>query len=178
MKTLLFGTLISACALSAALAAEDATRDFQRYQVIIDRMPFGGQLGGAAGNNAAPFASRFVLVGLVSANGPGGELQAVISDKSVQNRIYFKGEGETVDGVKVVKINPDLPNRSVVLQQGLETATLTFPERREVVPPRRPAGVPGLPGMPAAVDAAPAAENPPTTAPASATPPRRIPFRR
>jgi hypothetical protein len=163
--------------------ATSANRDFSRYQPIVDRLPFGGANTPAGGVSQPGFATRFTLVGMVSSNYPAGALQAILLDKSAQNKTYFRAEGETIDGVKIIKINDELPNRSVVLQQGLETATLIY-EARRTTPPRLGAPLPGVllpPGAPApnpeeAVPAVPAPSVPETGT--GTTPPRRIPFRR
>ncbi len=170
---------------SAATNGSPPERDFSRYQPIIDRLPFGGAAGGALTANQPNFAGRFVLIGMVSSNFPSGKVQAILLDKTAQNKTYFRSEGEMIDGTKVVKINDELPNRSVVLQQGLETATLTYEVRRTTVPRpaafgTRPPGSPNpMAGSPEPAEGTAVAPDPTTTAtvplPSS---PRRIPFRR
>ena len=133
-------------------------QDFSRYQPIIDRKPF-GQVQNAPTEVAPNWLSRFSMVALVMSNSGSGPLQAIIMDKE-GNRTYFRAEGETIDpGIKVVRIEPKPPK--LVLQNGLDSGTLTFQDR--------PAA--------AAAPAAPAPGAPPGTAPAAPTI-RRIPFRR
>jgi hypothetical protein len=140
-----------------SLALPESTHDFARYQIIIDRSPFGAIASGPG--PAAAFAARFNFVGLVSSNGVQSRLQAIIQDKE-GNRSYFKSEGEAIEDIKVVKIE-EKPAK-VVLQKGLESATLTFQEQSKVAlpppqaAPQQPQAPPG-PGVPG---------------------PRRIPFRR
>jgi hypothetical protein len=166
------GRMRGALLLLAVLLADGrgwaATMEFSHYQIIIDRMPFGGMQGGAAG--AVPgFAARFVFVGLVSADFTGSRLQAVLLDKSGTNRAYFKGEGEMIDDVKVAHIEAALPNRNVLLQRGLETATLTYEPRGSSGPGTAAVGpAPGPNPMPV----------PTTTNVPLPTGSRRIPFRR
>jgi len=139
------------------------TTDFARYQSIIDRSPF-GQVQGAAADAAPNWLANYVFCGLTQSNSGNGAVQAIISTKD-NNRWYFRAEGETVDSdVTIQKIDLSPKATKVILKKGLETGTLTFPERTAVA---------------MAAPAAPAAPPPPGTA-ASAVPPtiRRIPFRR
>ena len=150
------------------LTVRAAVPEMARYQVIVDRMPFGGVTGALAAGATPGFATRFSFVGLVSSNFTNGQLQAIFLDKTAANRAYFKGEGEMMDDVKVLRIVDGLPNRSVVLQHGLETATLTYEQRRANPVPPAVAPVPGLPTL---------ALPQPSEAPLPSAP-RRIPFRR
>ena len=122
-----FGTIllcVAGMAVTGAGAAE--THDLGPYQVIIDRSPFGAVPGLEAADVQPDFATRFVLVGIVDSNGVANALQAIILDKQ-KNITHFKGEGETIDEVTVLHITDKPPK--VVIQRGLETATLTFPEK-------------------------------------------------
>jgi hypothetical protein len=142
------------------LASAEPTRDLPaRYQIIIDRSPFGALATGPA--NAPSFAARFTFVGLVNSNGIESRLQAIIHDKDA-NRSYFKSEGETIDDIKVVKVE-DKPAK-VVLQKGLESATLTYQEKGNVALPQQPM--------------APQQPQPSAPTPGGVPGPRRIPFRR
>jgi hypothetical protein len=134
--------------------------DFARYQVILDRAPFGPVAAGA--EVAQPnFASRYLFVALVNSNGEEGVLQAIIHNKET-NHSSFRAEGEVLDNdVKVVRIESKPPK--VVLQAGLEVGTLTFQER-----------TPGA-AAPMMAGGTPGAAPPP---PPSPTGIRRIPFRR
>jgi hypothetical protein len=133
--------------------------DFQRYQVIVDRSPFGFSASQvpAAQDTEPDFVKRYAFVGLVTVL--DGQLQAIVFDKQ-NNKIRFTTAGETFDGVKVERIEQN-PSR-LVLSQGLRRATLAYE-------PQTPGAVAHAPTATAA--ATPTGERP-------ATPARRIPFRR
>ena len=120
------GVVTTAVVLVArAVGATDGAHDLGRYEVIIDRAPFCASAGAAAA--AQPnFANRYAFVGVVSTTEDNRPL-AIIQDKEQNNRIYFKAEGDTIDTVKVVKI--DQSPAKPVLQQGLEVATLSYQAR-------------------------------------------------
>ena len=142
--------------LIGSVAGTTDTVSFARYQPIIDRSPFGQVQSGAA-DPTPNWMTRFTWGGLVVSNAGIGPVQAIILDKE-GNRTYFRAEGETIDpGVKVLRIEQQPPK--LVLQNGLETGTLTFQDRPTVAA----ASIAPPPGAPAAAS--------PTTI-------RRIPFRR
>jgi hypothetical protein len=128
--SLIGGLLVTAAGVSAADAPSDA-KDFSRYQVIIDRSPFGQVSGAGAAAPLPNFATRFQFAGLVSSD--EGPLQAILYDKDA-SRTYFCVEGEVIKSdnnpidVKVVQIDPP-PSAKLVLKCGVETATLQFEER-------------------------------------------------
>ena len=133
---------------TAALANEPA--DFSRYQIIVDRSPFGAVTAAGVPDAVPNFAQRFQLVGLVTSNGSPSKVQAILLDREA-NRSWFKAEGEWIkadadpndSGVKVVRIQDALTTKAkVVIQFGLETAALSFPER-----PAGPVAAP-VPGQP------------------------------
>jgi hypothetical protein len=135
--------------------------DFSRYQIILDRSPFGPPPG-SADTPQPSFASRFSFIGTEKTN-DNDPVTAIIQDKEANNRIYFKTEGETFGAVTIVSIGQS-PGAKLVLKQGLETATLTLETKASVgaAPPPPAPGAP-MPGQP--TPAAPAGV-------------RRIPFRR
>lgn len=140
-----------------------APAEFTRYQAIIDRSPFGAV--GAMGVVAPPgFATRFAFVGVVTALDTNRTL-AMIQDKQ-SNRTYFRAEGESVEGIKVVRI--ERRPAKLVMQQGLEQATLAYEQRPAAAATSNPA----VAGQPSG---APLPIGPGTPLPAA---PRRIPFRR
>jgi hypothetical protein len=148
-----------------ALTAATESAPFSRYQIIIDQSPFGGNAGGPAGDAPSPLRDQYLLVGVV--NEEGQPLQAVIQDRANVHRIHFRSEGETINNeVKVVKIeaNP----AKIVLQKGLDTASLSLQPRTTAASPT-PVAAPGAPGAPTMSGAA---------APGAPGEPRRIPFRR
>jgi hypothetical protein len=154
-------TLSAVAFVSASVARAAESYKYDRYQVILERAPF-GPVSATETGASPPFATQLQLVALVESNSVLP--QAGILDKQA-NRTYYRAEGESIDDVKVVSI--DLTARKVVTQKGLEKATLTFEQR-----PNTP-----LPG-----GAAPAAVPRPVVPgqPRPIAPPgvRRIPFRR
>ncbi|MCG3149246.1 MAG: hypothetical protein PCFJNLEI_02706 [Verrucomicrobiae bacterium] len=136
--------------------------DFSRYQIVIDRSPFGPVSAANTVDVPQPL-KRFQFVALVMSNGQAGVLQAIIHDQEA-NRSYFRAQGETLDGgVRVERIDLDPPK--LVLKLGLETANLVFQDRPSgpavaVVNPAQPAqpAQAGRPNQPNVI--------------------RRIPFRR
>ena len=117
--------------------------------------------------------SRYAFVGMVSTTENNHPL-AIIQDKEQNNRIYFKAEGDMIDTIKVVKIGQSPPK--LVLQQGLEVATLSYQARGggplPVLAPGMAQPMPNMPNI-----AAPGTTAPGTFARTQPTP-RRIPFRR
>ncbi len=156
------------CAMLATLGgfpagAADATRDFSRYQIILDRAPF-GKMDASADNAPQPgFSTRFAFVGIAS-EGPDQPLLAIIEEKDTKH-VDFKAEGESIGTVNVVKIerSENGPTK-LVLKQDLEVATLVL----ETKPGVGAAAAPGQPAQPG---------QPPRQMPMQPSA-RRIPFRR
>lgn len=122
------------------VSAKDDARDSLRYKLIVDRSPFGSAQGPGTEAVQPPFSSRYGFVGLVG--GKDGKIAAIIEDReSNPRRSYFVGETDTFNGVKVLHIERD-PSR-IVLQQGIETATLTYEPRSG-----GPAAAPPAPAAP------------------------------
>ena len=159
------------CALSAnlvgsAICAADALHDFSRYQIIVDRMPFGA-MSGTENVQQPPFSARYTFVGMAKEDDTK-PLLAVIFDKE-GSQTYFKAEGDTIGDTTVVKIEKtDKGPVKLVLKQGLEVATLLLETKTGVG--AAPAA-PGAQPQPAIPGVAPG--------PAPVQPGvRRIPFRR
>lgn len=160
--------LVVLCVVGAALrgvlsGAADATHDFSRYQIILERAPF-GQMGTSPENAPQPsFSTRFTFVGIAS-EGNDKPLLAIIQENDTKH-VDFRAEGESIDRVTVVKIEKSETGPSkLVLKQDLEVATLTLETRpgsagTTASGQQAPPGQPGAPGQP-----------PPGV--------RRIPFRR
>jgi hypothetical protein len=147
---------VAATAGTARAADPGDPHDFSRYQVILERSPFGPLAGTGVEPPPPGFATRFAFVGLASEN-PDAPLQAVVFDKE-KNRTHFVAEADAFEGVTVVRIEKSPPK--LTLKHGLELATLNLEDRPAVGAP--PPGF--APGQPA----------PPATTPGV----RRIPFRR
>jgi hypothetical protein len=157
--------MIGAALIVLVLAVGTETADFTRYQTIIDRSPF-GQVLGAGTVVAAPWLASWQYVGNAVSNSGNGLVQAIIANKE-NNHWFFRAEGETLEGgITIVKIDRTQNPPKLVLKNGLETGTLSFPERTAVAAaapaPPNPIGLPGM--------------TPPQ--PPGATPNRRIPFQR
>lgn len=118
------------CATTVALVgiaagAAEPMRDFSRYQVILDRAPF-GQMGASADSAQQPsFSTRFTFVGVAS-EGPEQPLLAIIQENDTK-QIDFKAEGESIGNVKVVKIEKSETGPiKLTLKLDFEVATLTL----------------------------------------------------
>lgn len=160
MRQILTGAMWLVVAGAGAVGAE-----LGPYQVIIDKAPFGSVTPAATGATPSALA-RFAFVGLVQTG--DGQLQAIIQDKQ-SRQCYFKTEGETVEDVKVQKIDRGGPAPRLVLRRGVETGTLTYEKPRSVAP-----SVPAPAPMSGGAIPMPT----PGGSPPGPEPPRRIPFRR
>jgi hypothetical protein len=130
--------------------ATDELHDFSRYQIIIDRLPFGAMSGSADNIPQPPFSARFTFVGTEKEDEK--PLAAIIFDKE-HNQTFFKAEGELIDDITVMKIEQgDKAPVKLVLKQGLEVATLLL-ETKTTVGAAPPAPniqpQPAIPGIPA-----------------------------
>jgi len=146
------------------LTGAATAQEFSRYQIVIDRSPFGPISASGAVMPEPNFAQRYQFVALVTSNGDQGVVQAIIFDKEA-NRSFFRAQGESLDnGVKVERIDVE-PVAKVVLKSGLETAQLVF-QSRATAPAAMPVPQPGVQPAPL-----PGPHGGPS-------PVRRIPFRR
>ncbi len=156
--------------VSSAFALEQV--GFDRYQVIVDRAPFG--VPSAAGGPSAPapgWAESYVFVGVVP-DPASTNVLAIIQDKE---RAYLKGVGDVMGDVKVKEIQAAGRGSKLVLQRGVETTQLFFKDQSAGVPALpQPAGI--SPTTPAGPILQPVAQGGPM--PANVPPRRRIPFRR
>jgi hypothetical protein len=96
MKTYMLAILGTILVASALCAIETADVLPARYQVIIERSPFGQVQGPGAGDLAPNWLANYVLTGLIQSNSGNGAVQAIISTKD-NSRWYFRAEGEAVD---------------------------------------------------------------------------------
>ena len=157
------------CALAGSLVgsavrATDTPHDFSRYQIIVDRLPFGA-MSGAADIPQPSFSAHYNFVGTLKED-ETKPLLAVIFDKE-GSQTYFKAEGEMMGDTTVVKIEKgDKGQVKLVLKQGLEVATLLLETKTSGAPPS-----PGAQPQPAIPGIAPAPVPPQPGV-------RRIPFRR
>ena len=156
--SILAGVGLSGCLyLTGQFVSGEESHDFARYQIIIEKSPFGA-VTGAPDALQPNFSQKFSFVGLAR-TAEDKPLLAFIHNKE-RNLMNLKAEGESFDGVTVDRIEKTPPK--LVLKQGLEVATLTLEERPSAAV--QPAAQ--LPGQPTQ----------PIVRPAPG--PRRIPFRR
>jgi len=135
-----------------ALAAHAATTtDFNRYQVILDRNPFGevapivpaGDAGLAVGES---FAKDYEMKAIID---DGDKIQLGILDKKTNKHIYLN-IGQEISGMQLVSVNYD--KEEAVLKMGAETTVIKLHPDKDKDKDAAPAmaGAPGLPtfGMP------------------------------
>jgi hypothetical protein len=133
--------------------ATDGTHDFARYQVILERAPFGAMAGTDANAPQPSFSTRFTWIG--TAKEDDKPLMAIILDKE-GNHVHFVAEGDKIGLVTVVKIEkPAKAPAKLLLRQDLEVATLTMESKvgSGAAPPAgapqgAPPGQPSVPGVP------------------------------
>jgi hypothetical protein len=143
---------------------------FERYQVIVDRSPFGA--APAAGGPVAPapgWAEAFTFVGVVP-DPFSTNVLAIIQDRE---RSYLRAVGETIGEAKVKDIVAAGRASQLLLQRGLEVVPLRFKDPAA-------GGVPPLPVMAAGTPGVPTVQpgGGPPAGGATVPPRRRIPFRR
>ncbi|MDP2991391.1 MAG: hypothetical protein Q8O57_12605 [Kiritimatiellota bacterium] len=108
----------------AALAAHAVTTtDFSRYQVVLDRKPFGEvapiAVPGAADLAAAEsFAKDYEMKGIID---DGDKIQVCVLDKKINKHIYLD-IGQEISGMQLVSVNYD--KEEAVLKMGIETTVI------------------------------------------------------
>jgi len=138
----------------ASVAGAIETKDFSRYQAIIKRSPFGGQ----DLPDRPRWSEAWQFVGVFVSNSGTGPVQAILLNKET-NRWFSRAEGEVVDSdVTLTKIDTTMRPPTVVLKNGIETVSLSFPEHRALASASGTAGA--------------------NANPVAGSEPRRIPFRR
>ena len=171
---------------AAGPARADADKEGEgRYQVVIDRAPFGTVTGVA--EKVPGFAERLMFVGLVPSATTNQPL-AVLYDSS-RNRSVLVAVGDSVgapgdpanrpgDDIRVVKVDVQGENSSVTIQHGIDTARLTLKTRETPLPSAGAGPVPPMP-MPAGAGAMTVPGQAPTPGGTGVLLPtrRRIPFR-
>ena len=161
MTTRTLRNFTAACALGTSLCgtfacATDGTRDFARYQVIVDRAPFGAMGTTSADVPQPSFSTRFTFIG--TAKEGDKPLMAIVMDKEGKN-VHFVAAGDKIGAVTVVKIEKlDRAPVKLVLRQDLEIATLLMdsktagsgaPPAMDAPPPQlMQPGQPPIPGAP------------------------------
>jgi len=128
--------LIVALAVMAGVVRAAEPVSFARYQVIIDRSPFGAPAGTGAAAPMPNFAEQFTFVGLVP-DPVSKKVLAIVQDRE---RAYLKAQGESIGDVEVRQIEMAGGASKIVLGRGLEVATLRFKDRAGGAVPILPAG--------------------------------------
>lgn len=162
------------------VAGEPAS--FDHYHVIIETSPFGGIATGPGAEVLPNFAERYQFVGHVPGQADDGVL-AVLFDTE-RNRTELVPAGGVFGEVELVEIDINDQSPKIIIQKGLESATLRMKSREEalaasaknaIAPTKGTAPAPVRPGV--------VTPNPTTTGDSSQDRivmprRRRIPFRR
>ncbi len=137
ISLLLVGPVI-ATGLSAV--ATTPTVNFERYQVILDRKPFGevSPIETTAPSTAPgeSFAKDFELKGIIDT---GVKLRVCLLDRTTSKHFYIN-TGEDRHGITLVSVNYD--DEEVVLKKGTETVTMKLRPSQDAPPPAAEAAPP------------------------------------
>lgn len=123
-KTTLYCLVIAIAGWGAALAAHAVTpTDFSRYQVVLDRKPFGEvapiAVPGAADLAVAEsFAKDYEMKAIID---DGDKIQVCVLDKKTNKHIYLD-IGQEINGMQLVSVNYD--KEEAVLKMGIETTII------------------------------------------------------
>jgi len=133
--------LVASLALLTAALTARAT-EFEHYQIILDRHPFGA-LAGANTNIVPDFAKSLRLSAIWVAH---GQCRAGIEDNTTKlKRDFVLSRGElSEDGLELVDVN--ITDESAVIRKGTETATLHVQAGASTNMPV--VNVPGMPAQP------------------------------
>jgi len=105
------------------ITAFAATPDFSRYQVILDRKPFGEPPPPEPENTVIPLSQSFAKDLRMSAlleDDEGGMRIGLINLKN--NSSFFLSEGQTEEGIELVEANYD--KEEAVIRKGSEMAVI------------------------------------------------------
>ena len=131
----------------AALTAHAVTTtDFSRYQVILDRNPFGEivpiVVPGAAGPALCEsFAKDYEMKAIID---DGDKIQVCVLDKKTKKHIYL-GIGQEISGMQLVSVNYD--KEEAMLQMDTETAVIKLHPDKNIGAAPAMARAPGLPSF-------------------------------
>lgn len=125
MRTMLKTAFVLSMGVSATISHAAAQMpDFDRYQVILARMPFGAEpaepVAGAPGNQVVPPAESFaknLKMCAVTRNLLSGRLQVGLVDNASKKN-YFITVGEEEDGITVAEA--DYEGERALLRKGAE----------------------------------------------------------
>src|SRR5438132_976748 len=119
------------------LADTSSTNSIEKFKIIIEKSPF-KRFSDPVSLTPGLTAGSLTLIGSFF---DGKEKKVWLRDSSQNNKTSCVGEGETVNGYRVDKI--DTENQSVVLTHGVETLSLKFPEKNPAAPAPMAAAPPG-----------------------------------
>lgn len=145
-QTIRYGLRVVIAGWGAILTAQaTTTQDFSRYQVILDRSPFGEVapivLPGAAGLAIAEsFAKDYEMKAIID---NGDNIQVGILDKKTKKHIYLD-IGQEIGGMQLVSANYE--KEEAVLKMGAETTVIMLHPDKDKSAEAAPALV-GAPGM-------------------------------
>ena len=106
---------------SLALSSVAAEKGFQRYQIIIDKRPFGEEPPEAPGPKQIPLNQSFakdLRISMVS-EGPGGDVRVGVVNNTLKKNYTLK-IGEIADGIELVEA--DVLAEEALLRKGNEVA--------------------------------------------------------
>lgn len=163
LRSMKFASVILGLVCAVAWSSEAIT-DMGKYQVILDRMPFGEEptpesIAAAAAQAQPPresFTKNLKMCALTR-NFLSGKVQVGLTD-AVSKKSYFLGVGESEDGIDVVEVDYD--REKALLRRGGEEAWMGMNDVSQPVtaaPPvvastrrgPRPAAAAATPGRPA-----------------------------
>lgn len=145
-RVILYGLLSAVVGWGAApLAQAVTTTDFSRYQVVIDRKPFGEVApilapGVADLATVESFAKDYEMKAIID---DGDKLQVCILDKKANKHMYLD-IGQEISGMRLVSVNYD--KEEAVLKMGTETTVIKLH-------PDKDKAKDALPAMPGALSA-------------------------
>lgn len=143
---------IAVAGWGAALAAHAVTTtDFSRYQVVLDRKPFGEVAPMAVSGavdlaTAESFTKDYEMKAIID---DGDKIQVCVLDKKTNKHLYLD-IGQEISGMQLVSVNYD--KEEAVLKMGNETTVIKLHPDKDKDKGAAPAmaGAPGTPafGMP------------------------------
>lgn len=147
---------------ASGVSSPAAPVTFDRYQIILARMPFGDEAAAAAAAAAAEAAAKGpppesftknLKMCAITRNHFNGKIQVGLLDMATK-KSYFFYEGDVEDGMELVKA--DYENEKALLRKGVEEAWMDMNAPTVVVasaPPGRPGAIPsaGMAPRPAVV---------------------------
>lgn len=130
MKTVRIITLAAFLAVFSAVAGH-AQQTFARYQVILDRMPFGKEPPPAPRPVPPPipisqsFASKLRLCSIVEVDGGGIQVGLIYNEPpKYTNKSFYLAVGEQEYGIELV--SADYTEEEAVLRKGSEMVIITL----------------------------------------------------